>query len=258
MSGRLNGKVALVTGSGAGIGEATAKRFAEEGARVVVTDIKLEGAERVADEINEQGGQAIARYQDTSDEAGWDTLVDDIIDTWGQLDVLVNNAGIVIIGTVEDTTMEDWRKTQAVNMEGVFLGCRAGVRVMKERGGSIINLSSIEGLIGEPNTAAYNASKGGVRIFTKSAALHCASQGYGIRVNSIHPGYVMTRLVGDALDALPEEESQALLARVMNEIPLGSPGEPIDIANGCLFLASDESRYMTGSELVVDGGYTCH
>ena len=258
MTKRLQGKVALVTGSGAGIGEATAKRFAEEGARVVVTDIDADSAERVAGEIIAAGGEAMARHQDTSDEAGWDALVDDVVATWGQLDVLVNNAGIVIIGTVEDTTLEDWRKTQAVNMEGVFLGCRAAVRVMKERGGSIVNLSSIEGLIGEPNTAAYNASKGGVRIFTKSAALHCAAQGYGIRVNSIHPGYIMTRLVSDALESMPEEKSQALLARVMNEIPLGTPGEPADIANGCLFLASDESRYMTGSELVIDGGYTCH
>jgi len=258
MAKRLENKVALVTGAGAGIGEATARRFAEEGARVVITDINSESAERVATAINAAGGKAIARYQDTSDEAGWDTLMADVIDTWGQLDVLVNNAGIVILGNVEDTTMDDWRKTQAVNMEGVFLGCRAAIKVMKGQGGSIINLSSIEGLIGEPNTAAYNASKGGVRIFTKSAALHCAAKGYGIRINSIHPGYIMTRLVGDALESLPEEESQALLARVMNEIPLGNPGEPVDIANGCLFLASDEAKYMTGSELVIDGGYTCH
>jgi len=258
MSDRLSGKVAVVTGAGTGIGEATAKRFAEEGARVVVTDINTEGAERVAAEITSSGGQAIARHQDTSNEAGWDTLVDDVIDTWGQLDVLVNNAGIVIVGNVENTTIEDWRKIQAVNMEGVFMGCRAAVRVMKESGGSIINLSSIEGLVGEPNTAAYNASKGGVRIFTKSAALHCAANGYGIRVNSVHPGYIMTQLVGNALEGMPEEQAQALLSRVMNEIPLGGTGEPIDIANGCLFLASDESRYMTGSELVIDGGYTCH
>ncbi len=256
MSLRLENKVALVTGSAAGIGEATAKRFAQEGARVVVTDINTEGAERVAAEINEAGGRAIARHQDTSDEAGWDTLVADIIETWGQLDVLVNNAGIVIAGTVEDTTLDDWRKTQAVNMEGVFMGCRAAIKVMKEQGGSIINLSSIEGLIGEPGTAAYNASKGGVRIFTKSAALHCAGQGYGIRINSLHPGYIMTKLVTDVIESMPD--GQQTLERVLREIPLGGPGEPLDIANGCLFLASDESRYMTGSELVIDGGYTCH
>ena len=256
MTKRLGGKIALVTGSGAGIGEATAKRFAEEGARVVVTDIKRENAETVAREINAAGGQAIAMYQDVSEESSWDALMNEIVDTWGQLDILVNNAGIVIQGTVEDATLEDWRKTQAVNLEGVFMGCRAAIRVMKEKGGSIINISSIEGLIGEPRTAAYNASKGGVRIFTKSAALHCASQGYGIRINSVHPGYIMTQLVADAIDAMPD--GQDVLARVLTEIPLAQPGEPVDIANGCLFLASDESRYMTGSELVIDGGYTCH
>ena len=136
------------------------------------------------------------------------------------------------------------------------MGCRAAVRVMKERGGSIINISSIEGLVGEPTTAAYNASKGAVRIFSKSAALHCASQGYGIRVNSIHPVAIATKLFEEAVASMPNAEE--LMARVLANIPLGTPGEPLDIANGCLFLASDESKYMTGSELVIDGGYTCH
>jgi len=143
-------------------------------------------------------------------------------------------------------------------MEGVFLGCQAAIRVMKEKGGSIINISSIEGIIGEPNTAAYNASKGGVRIFTKSAALHCTTQGYPIRVNSMHPGYVMTPLVEKGLEMMPEEEADAMLERVLGQIPMGEMGEPVDIANGCLFLASEESKYMTGSELVIDGGYICH
>ncbi|MBT8054532.1 MAG: glucose 1-dehydrogenase [Xanthomonadales bacterium] len=256
MTDRLKGKVALVTGAGNGIGEATAKRFGEEGARVVVSDINTADAESVATEIMENGGQAIARHQDAADEAGWDALIDEIIATWGQLNVLVNNAGIVIPGTIEDTTLEDWRKTQAVNTEGVFLGCRAAVRAMKENGGSIINLSSIEGLIGEPTIAAYNASKGAVRLLTKSAALHCAGKGYGIRVNSIHPGAIGTRLFEEAIAAMPD--GQEVLERVLADIPLGTPGEPLDIANGCLFLASDESKYMTGSELVIDGGYTCH
>ncbi|MBT8047475.1 MAG: glucose 1-dehydrogenase [Xanthomonadales bacterium] len=256
MTDRLKGKVALVTGAGNGIGEATAKRFGEEGARVVVSDINTADAESVATKIMENGGQAIARHQDAADEAGWDALIDEIIATWGQLNVLVNNAGIVIPGTIEDTTLEDWRKTQAVNTEGVFLGCRAAVRAMKENGGSIINLSSIEGLIGEPTIAAYNASKGAVRLLTKSAALHCAGKGYGIRVNSIHPGAIGTRLFEEAIAAMPD--GQEVLERVLADIPLGTPGEPLDIANGCLFLASDESKYMTGSELVIDGGYTCH
>ncbi len=143
-------------------------------------------------------------------------------------------------------------------MEGVFLGCRVAVRAMKKHGGSIINISSIEGIVGEANTPAYNASKGGVRIFTKSVALHCAAQGYAIRVNSVHPGYILTPMVEQGLAMLPQERADAMLARVLGEIPQGAMGEPIDIANGCLFLASDESRYMTGSELVIDGGYTCH
>jgi len=258
MTLRLENKVALVTGAGSGIGEAIAKRFAEEGAHVVVTDIDQDQAERVASEIAENNGQAMAVKQDVTLEGTWDTVLDQVLSAYGQLDVLVNNAGIVIHGTVEDTTLEDWRKTQAVNMEGVFLGCRAAVRAMKTNGGSIINISSIEGLVGEPIAAAYNASKGGVRIFSKSAALHCASQGYRIRVNSVHPGAIQTPLLENLFASLTEEEATATLERVNRDIPLGVMGEPLDIANGCLFLASDESKYMTGSELVIDGGYTCH
>ena len=147
---------------------------------------------------------------------------------------------------------------QSVNLDAVFLGTRAAIRAMKDKGGSIINISSIEGIIGEPRAAAYNASKGGVRIFTKSAALHCASEGYGIRVNSVHPGFILTPMVEDGLGTLSPEELASMEARLLGEIPLGAMGEPEDIANGCLFLASDESKYMTGSELVIDGGYTAH
>ncbi len=160
------------------------------------------------------------------------------------------------LATVEQETLAGWRRTQAVNMEGVFLGTREAIRVMKKRGGSIINISSIEGIIGEPLTAAYNASKGGVRVFTKSAALHCAQQGYAIRVNSVHPGFIGTPLVANALGALPPDEAAALHQDLMTRIPLRRLGEPREIASGVLFLASDESSYMTGSELVIDGGYT--
>ncbi len=178
--------------------------------------------------------------------------------THGHLDILVNNAGIAITANVENTSLEDWRRTQAVNGESVFLGTRAAVKVMQERGGSIINISSIEGIVGEPDATAYNYSKGGVRIFTKSAALHCARQGYPIRVNSVHPGFILTNMVEAGIAALPEGQAQEMYERLLGEIPMGAMGEPLDIANGCLFLASDESRYMTGSELVIDGGYTCH
>jgi 3(or 17)beta-hydroxysteroid dehydrogenase len=255
---RLKDKVILVTGAGNGIGESIAKRFAEEGAVVITTDIDEPAVARVAAEISEAGGIAEAILQDVTQENAWQDLMADIIDRYGCLDILVNNAGIAIPANVEEETLAGWRKTQAVNMEGVFLGCQAAIRVMKEHGGSIINISSIEGIIGEPNTAAYNASKGGVRIFTKSAALHCASQGYSIRINSVHPGYIMTPMVENGLAMMPEEESEAMLARVLAQIPMGDMGEPVDIANGCLFLASDESKYMTGSELVIDGGYISH
>jgi len=255
---RLQSKIALVTGAGSGIGEAIAKRFAQEGALVLVTDINEESAQRVAAEITDAGARAEFQVQDVTDEARWNSLVANVVSSHGQLDVLVNNAGIAIPATVEDATLADWRTTQAVNGESVFMGTRAAIAVMRERGGSIINISSIEGIVGEANTAAYNYSKGGVRIFTKSAALHCTTSGYPIRVNSVHPGFILTAMVKDAMASMPEEQSQSMMERLMREIPMGVMGEPLDIANGCLFLACDESRYMTGSELVIDGGYTCH
>jgi NAD(P)-dependent dehydrogenase (short-subunit alcohol dehydrogenase family) len=258
MTGRLANKIAIVTGGGSGIGEATAKRFAEEGAHVIVTDINSDSAERVAADIVAAGGGATARQQDVTEEAAWDTLVQEVVATHGGLDALVNNAGIGTPGNVEDTSLEEWRMVQAVNLDAVFMGTRAAIKVMKERGGSIINISSIEGMVGEPNAAAYNASKGGVRIFTKSAALHCAAQAYNIRVNSVHPGFVMTAMVEAGFGSMHEDEAAVMMERVTGEIPLGEFGEPVDIANGCLFLASDESKYMTGAELVIDGGFTAH
>ena len=258
MSQRLENKIALVTGAGAGIGEATSRRFAEEGATVIVTDMDGDAVERVVADITAAGGRADGRVQDVTDEQGWDSLVDAIVAEYGALHVLVNNAGIALPANVEDATLADWRKVQAVNVEGVFMGCRAAIRAMKSCGGSIINISSIEGIVGEPNTAAYNTSKGGVRIFTKSTALHCAKQGYPIRVNSVHPGFILTAMVEQGLASMPEDVSQEMLERLDREIPLQRMGEPLDIANGCLFLASEEAKYMTGSELIIDGGYTCH
>jgi 3(or 17)beta-hydroxysteroid dehydrogenase len=231
MNRRLENKVALVTGAGSGLGAATATRFAEEGAHVFLTDINLDSVANVASTIRAAGGEATARRQDVTDEADWDILMQDIIAAKGRLDVLVNNAGIVITGTVESTSLSDWRKTQAVNLEAVFMGTRAGVSVMKVNGG--------------------------VRIFTKSAALHCAKEDYNIRVNSVHPGYILTPMVTDGIGSLAPEVAAEMHANLMREIPLKTMGEPLDIANGCLFLASEESKYMTGSELVIDGGYTC-
>jgi 3(or 17)beta-hydroxysteroid dehydrogenase len=259
MAGRLHNKIALVTGGGAGIGEATARRFAEEGALVIVSDINEQAAADVASAITASGGRAESMLQDVTDEGLWATLLEDIVSKHGGLDILVNNAGIALVGNAEDTTLDDWRKTQAINGESVFMGTRAAVAAMKESGGSIINISSIEGMVGEANAAAYNYSKGGVRIFTKSAALHCARQGYPIRVNSVHPGFILTAMVEQGIGSMPEDVQQELHERLARDIPLGGTlGEPLDIANGCLFLASEESKYMTGSELVIDGGYTCH
>ncbi|MFN0000962.1 MAG: glucose 1-dehydrogenase [Burkholderiaceae bacterium] len=253
---RLANKVALITGAGSGLGEATAHRLAEEGAHVVASDIDAAAVARVVAAIVAKGGSAEAQQQDVTDEARWQELIADMLARLGQIDILVNNAGIVMTGSAEDTSVDDWRRTQQVNLDAVFVGTREAIRAMKHRGGSIINISSIDGIIGEPMAAAYSASKGGVRIFTKSAALHCANKGYRIRVNSLHPGVIRTPMVENAFAALPPADRQALIARLEAQIPLGAWGEPVDIANGVLFLASDESRYMTGAELVIDGGYT--
>ncbi|MEM1114784.1 MAG: glucose 1-dehydrogenase [Pseudomonadota bacterium] len=258
MTERLAGKTAMITGAGSGLGEATAKRFAQEGATVFVTDLDADAAERVVSEINATGASAHARQQDVTGEERWDDLMSELEVDHGGLQILVNNAGIVVPGSVEEASLAEWRQVQAVNSDAVFLGCRAAVRTMKKSGGSIINISSIEGLVGEPNIAAYNASKGAVRLLTKSAALYCAREGYGIRVNSIHPGFILTPMVERGFEQMHEDQAMEMMARVNEEIPLGSLGEPLDIANACLFLASDESKYMTGSELVIDGGYTCH
>jgi NAD(P)-dependent dehydrogenase (short-subunit alcohol dehydrogenase family) len=256
MSGRVAGKVVLVTGGASGIGLASAEACAREGAVVVISDVNVGEGETQAKRLTAQGLKVEFLQQDASSEPDWKRVVDEIIKRHGHLDVLVNNAGIAAIAPIEQETLAGWRRTQAVNMEGVFLGTREAVRVMKERGGSIINISSIEGIIGEPMVPAYNASKGGVRIFTKSAAIYCAQQGYRIRVNSVHPGYIGTPLVANALGVLPPDEVAALQQELISRIPLGRMGVPREIANGVLFLASDESSYMTGSELVIDGGYT--
>ena len=252
---RIKDKVALVTGGGSGIGAATCLSLAEEGAIVIVSDVILTSAEIVAEKIVSAGGQSLAIHQDVTDESRWKQVIKRIIDDFGRLDVLVNNAGIALIGTAEDTSLEDWRVTQQVNLESVFIGTREAIKVMKGQGGSIINVSSIEGIIGEPQVAAYNASKAGVRVFTKSAALHCASQGYLVRVNSVHPGFIGTALVTGALESMSEADAIAFEERILASIPMGRMGEPKDIANGILYLASEESSYMTGSELVIDGGY---
>ncbi len=256
MGERMAGKVVLITGGASGIGLASGEACAREGARVVLTDVNAAEGEAQARRLAGAGLAVEFLPQDTTSEADWRRVIDTVVARHGHLDVVVNNAGVAHIAPLEDETLEGWRRIQAVNLEGVFLGTREAVRAMKGRGGSIVNLSSIEGIIGEPHVPAYNASKGGVRLFTKSAALHCAQSGYGIRVNSVHPGYVGTPLVANAIAVLPPEQAAALQQDLIGRIPLGRMAEPREIAQAVLFLASDESSYVTGAELVVDGGYT--
>jgi len=252
---RMNGKVALITGGCSGIGEASCHRLAQEGATVVVTDINIDSAQCVADTINNQGGHACPKYHDVTSEKDWVVLIDEVINQFSGLDILVNNAAIAPTGSVEDTSLDDWRSVQQVNVEGVFMGTREAVKVMKEKGGSIINISSDLGIIGEPTMAAYSTSKGAIRVFTKAAALHCAREGYAIRVNSVHPGFIDTPAVTSTVAEMTEDMASEFRERILAGIPMGRMGKPLDVANGILFLSSDESSYMTGSELVIDGGF---
>jgi NAD(P)-dependent dehydrogenase (short-subunit alcohol dehydrogenase family) len=248
---RLEGKVALISGGASGIGLATARRLAEEGAAVVLADIDREAAERACAGIE---GASFEPLDVTSDE-DWRRTTDAIAERHGRLDILVNSAGIAPTGTIEDVSLEDWRRTLAVNLDGTFLGCRHGVRVMKAGGGgSIVNLSSVSGIIGGHNLAAYNAAKGGVRLLTKSVALHCARKGYGIRCNSVHPGFVDTPMLQDLVrhSRNPEETRLKLAASV----PLGRNARADEVAAMIAYLASDEAAFVTGAELVIDGGVT--
>jgi len=251
---RLPGKVALITGGASGIGAATAATFAEHGASVVVTDMNDNLGREVVNSIRTAGGEAIYLHLDTTDEEQWTEAIVETLSKYGALNILANNAGIADRRSdnkstvkIEDTTVEGWDKVFAVNSTGVFLGVKHVIAPMRAvGGGSIINISSIYGIVGSGAGSAYHSSKGAVRTFTKSAAIQCAND--RIRVNSVHPGFVDTPLTANT-HADPE-----LMAPRLNATPLGRFGTARDIAMGCLFLASDESAWMTGSELVIDGG----
>ena len=254
---RLENKVALITGAAAGVegelmgfGGAAARIFAREGAKVVLTDIKEEMGERTAAEIREHGGEAIFLSHDVTDEAQWLRVIQETVARYGKLDVLVNNAGTGAETTVEETTVAIWDAQMDVHAKGVFLGTKHAIPEMcRAGGGSIINISSIYGLVGSRTSTAYHAAKGASRIFTKSAAVQYANE--NIRVNSVHPGYCWTPLTDPWFSHDQGRRNWALA-----QVPMGRMGNADDIAYGILYLASDESSFVTGSELVIDGGTT--
>ena len=252
--GRVAGKVAMVTGAASGLGKATALLLAKEGAKTVVSDINEADGRKVAAEIKREGGEAIFVKHDVTSESSWSSVIEKTLARFGKLDILVNNAGVQIIKEIEKLTLEEWRWLMSVNLDGVFLGTKYAIGAMKKCGrGSIINMSSAAGIIGTVDkTSAYCASKGAVRLFTKAAALECSKAGlnYNIRVNSVHPGVIETPLV------LKMQQDPAVRETLQKVHPIGFLGQPIDVAYGVLYLASDESRLVTGSELVIDGGWT--
>ena len=247
---RLENKVALISGGARGMGAAEAKLFASEGAKVVIGDILVDEGHRTEAEINEAGGDCVFVRLDVTNEVSWKEAVATAVQRFGKLDILVNNAGVLSRGTLEDTTVEEWDRVMDINAKGVFLGTKTAIPEMRKAGGgSIVNTSSISGLVGQATMQpVYNASKGAVRIFTKSAAIQYASE--NIRVNSVHPGPIKTSMTEQSRS--DPEQYRRTLART----PLGRYGESEDVAYGVLYLASDESSFVTGSELVIDGGWT--
>lgn len=259
----LDGKVALVTGAASGIGEACAEILASGGAKVMLSDIDMETCQATTDKLLAKGYQVSCIQQDVVDEQQWQVVVDACIEQLGGLDILVNNAGIYIGGLLLNNTLEQVRKIQEINVDSIFLGMRAAAEVMKPggksgRGGSIINLSSVAGLMGLPGHSVYGATKGAVRLYTKHAAVEFATFNYGVRVNSVHPGVIDTPMGGQVFEDFVEiglaatvEEANLLLEKM---IPMSRPGQVEEVASLVRFLASDVSGYCTGAEFVTDGG----
>ncbi|MGE3690834.1 MAG: SDR family oxidoreductase [Novosphingobium sp.] len=256
MTGRVAGKKALVTGAAQGLGAAIARKLAEEGARVMLTDINADGAAAQAEALNDLCGKgtAFSCRHDVTSEKDWNAALGAAQDCLGGLSVLVNNAGIGLGGTVESTSLELWRRTMAINADGPFLGCKLAMPLLREsQPASIVNISSIASFTADPFLAAYNASKAAVWMLSKSVAVYCAKAKWDIRCNSVHPAFVQTDILeGFRTDkSKPIEETHDKLARI---IPMGRIGDPEEVALGVLYLASDESRFMTGAELKLDGG----
>lgn len=251
--GRLAGKRALITGGAGGIGSKVAEMMAREGAEVALSDLDGDAVQTTATAIADRTGQTVVGLQhDVTDKAAWEQTVDAAAQALGGLNVLINNAGICIPGSVEDIDMDDWDRTMDVDLRSVFLGCRVGLPVLaKSAPGSIINISSIAGLIASYNFVAYNTAKAGVWMLTKSVALQATRQGYDVRVNSIHPAFIDTTMVDDVVAGASPEENRAKLAR---QVPMKKIGTPEDVGHACIYLASDESGFMTASEIKLDGG----
>ncbi len=247
---RLENKIALISGGARGMGAAEAILFAGEGAKVVIGDVLEDEGRQTEAQINESGGECLFLRLDVTSESNWQDAVATTVSRFGKLDILVNNAGIFPLGTIEDTSEDLWDRVMAINAKGVFMGTKHAIPEMRKTGGgSIINISSIAGLIGSRGAAAYGASKGAVRIFTKSTAIQYAAD--GIRANSVHPGIIETPMSIPTILTTEEQRDTQI-----NRTPLGRIGTADDVASGILFLASDESSFMTGSELVIDGGLT--
>ncbi len=253
---RVNNKIALITGGAKGIGSATAKLLAQEGAQVIITDIIDDIGKKLAQEI---GSNATYYHLDVAIEKDWIKVTEQIRKNHGHIDILFNNAGI--IGLDEDfgpqdpehVSLDSWDHIHKVNLNGVFLGCKYGISLMKKHGGSIINMSSRSGVVGIPAAAAYASSKAAIRNHTKTVALYCTSQGYNIRCNSLHPGAILTPLWDKMLGTDPEKRKQ-MINSIASGIPMGHMGEPLDVAYAVLYLGSNESKYITGIELTLDGG----
>ena len=247
---RLEGKVALISGGARGMGAVEAKLFVQEGAKVVFGDVREEEGQKLEAEIAESGGEAVFTKLDVTSADDWQSAVDLAVSWFGKLDILVNNACIFDNATVENTTVEAWDRVLDINAKGVFLGSKSAIGAMKEAGGgSIVNISSTAGLTGSAVSSAYNASKGAVRLLTKATAVQFGSE--KIRANSVHPGPIETDMVKQVF-----LDDESLRDERIAAIPQGRFGKPEEVANCVLFLASDEASYMTGSELVVDGGWT--
>ena len=246
---RLDGKVALISGGARGMGAFEAKLFTQEGAKVVIGDVLEDEGKRTEAEIAQAGGECVFVHLDVTNEESWQRAVQEVISRFGKLDILINNAGIYRTNTLENTTSEQWDQVMDINVKGLFRGTKAAIPEMRKAGaGSIVNMSSVAGLVGDHISTAYTASKGAVRLLTKSTAIQYGH--HGIRANSVHPGTIDTPMTADLLSK--EEYRQDRVKRV----PLGRLGRSEDVAFGVLYLASDEASFVTGSELVIDGGRT--